>query len=57
MIVNNLKELMERENINISELSAATDITRNTISSLINKGSKLTAYKKILLNNYVATLV
>lgn len=46
MIVNNLKELMERENINISELSAATDITRNTISSLINKGSKLTAYKK-----------
>lgn len=46
MIVNNLKELMDRENINISELSAATDITRNTISSLINKGSKLTAYKK-----------
>lgn len=45
MIYNRLEELMEYENINITELSEKTKISRNTLSSLINKNEDLTAYK------------
>lgn len=45
MILNNLEELMAERNINISQLSSATDISRNTISSLVNKGSELSSFQ------------
>lgn len=54
MIKNRLQHYMYKEDINISQLSERTDISRNTLSSLINKGSELTAFKTKTLETICA---
>lgn len=51
MIINRLSYYMDKEKINISELSEKTLISRNTISSILNKGNELSAYKKNTIEN------
>lgn len=45
MIKNKLHYYMRKTDMNISQLSEETKISRNTLSSLLNKGSELTAFK------------